>query len=119
VTEKNEDTQECELVRVLADGTPVVRWQRVEREVEIDGIEVGQPPPPLYFEILERRLPRLGRRLRCIVHSVTPAGRARASLKYYGWHDKSGDVWLDLATLLVEQGVARVAPGGAGTGVKP
>jgi len=30
---------------------------------------------------------------------------------YYGWQDKSGDVWLDLASTLLKEGLARVAEG--------
>ena len=88
-----------------------MRWQGIERKIVIDGIALDQPPPPLYFEILERRLPRLRKPLRCVAHSVTAGGHARARLQYYGWHDKSGDVWLDLGMLLVTQGAARAATG--------
>jgi len=39
-------------------------------------------------------------------------GQRSARVSCYGWQDKSGDVWLDLATVLIEEGVARpVQPG--------
>jgi len=50
VTEDPEN-EECELVRVLPGGTLVVRSQGLDREIQIEGIEVREPPPPLYFRI--------------------------------------------------------------------
>ena len=91
--------EECELVRVLSSGTPVIRSQGVEKEIQIYGIEVSDPPPPLYFAIFER-LARQGKPLRCSFQPERGAGRVRARVQYYAWHDKSGPVWADLATLL-------------------
>jgi hypothetical protein len=104
-----EPFEECQFARLLADGTPVVRLHGVEREVEIDGINVPQPPPPLYVELFERGLLRLGKPLRCIIRDRLSTGRIRAKFFYFGWHDKSGDVWLDLALALLDEGVVRVA----------
>lgn len=104
-----EREEDCQFVRLLPDGTPVVRMRGVEREVEIEGIEVPQPPPPLYVELLNERLPRLGKPLRCSVRTELSTGRIRARLLYFGWPDKSGDVWLDLALALLDEGVVRVA----------
>jgi hypothetical protein len=119
MTEDARKRQECELVRVLSDGTPVVRCQGVEQPVEIEGIEVSQPPPPLYFEIFEQRLAHLRKPLRCTFQTDALAGRARVRMEYFAWHDKSGDVWRDVGELLVEQGVARATSAAAETGVKP
>ena len=77
MTQGDAAAETCEIVRVLTDGTLVVRWQGIERKIVIDGIALDQPPPPLYFEILERRLPRLRKPLRCVAHSVTAGGRAQ------------------------------------------
>jgi endonuclease YncB( thermonuclease family) len=104
-----EREEECQFVRLLPDGTLVVRIHGVEREVEIEGIETPEPPSTLYVELLSERLPRLGKPLRLIVRAELPNGRIRAKLLYFGWHDKSGDVWLDLALALLDEGVARVA----------
>ena len=101
--------EECELVRVLPDGTPVLRIGGVEREARVEGVELVQPPPPLYFEMLEKRLPRIGRPLRCVVRGETTGGRVLVRLFYFGWQDKSGDVWVDLAQTLIDEGLARVS----------
>jgi hypothetical protein len=103
--------EECEIVRVMPDGALVVRVGGVERSVEIEGIEVPQPPPPIYFDILRTRLRKLQKPLRCAFHSTAVEGRVRARIEYLAWHDKSGEVWKDLGELLVEQGAARAASG--------
>ena len=104
-----EREEDCWFVRMLPDGRPVVRLQGVERAVEIDGIEIPQPPADLYLEIFDQRLPRLRKPLRCVIRAVSPEGSIRAKLFCYGWHDKSGDVWVDLAHILLDDGLVRVA----------
>jgi hypothetical protein len=106
-----EAEEECWFVRLLPDGSPVVKLRGAEQSVQIHGIEIPQPPPELYVELMTQRLPRLGRPLRCVIRSIGPAGQVSAKLFYYGWQDKSGDVWQDLALALLDQGLARVAPG--------
>jgi endonuclease YncB( thermonuclease family) len=118
VTEKTEQ-EECELVRVRPDGTLVVRSQGVEREIQIGGIELPVPLPPLCFAILER-LARQGKPLRCSFPRRRRKGRVCARVQYYAWHDKSGHVWADLATALREaagvdvRGEGANVPGGKG-----
>jgi hypothetical protein len=92
-----EREETCRFVRLLPDGTPVMLIDGVEREVEIEGVEIPQPPPQSYVELFNERLLRSGRPLRCIVRAELPAGRLRATVLYFGWQDKSGDVWVDLA----------------------
>lgn len=106
-----EREEECWFVRLLPDGRPVVRLRGQEQVVEIDGVEIPQPPPDLYFEIFNERLARLRKPLRCIVRSVSPEGRVHAKLLCFGWHDKSGDVWFDLALVLLDEGLVSVAAG--------
>lgn len=105
-----EREEECQFVRLLPDGTPIMRLQGVEREVEIDGLEIPQPLPNLYVEIFQR-VSRLRKPVRCSIRSVSPTGRVRARMLCYGWQDKSGDVWVDLALVLLDEGLARVAAG--------
>ncbi len=106
-----EDAEDCSFVRLLPDGSPVVRLRGREMIVELQGIEIIQPPPDLYREIFEERLPQTRRPLRCRIHSMLSTGRIRAQLFCFGWQDKSGDVWLDVANVLLKERLARVAPG--------
>jgi Staphylococcal nuclease homologue len=104
-----EQQEECLFVRLLPDGSPVVNLRGTEQRVEIDGIQIPQPPPNLYIEMMTQRLPRLRKPLRCVVRAVRTSGQIQAKLLYYGWQDKSGDVWLDLGLTLVDEGLARVS----------
>jgi hypothetical protein len=101
-------TTNCTFVRLLPDGTVVVRAEGEEWSIQIHGIVVPQPPPAEYFEIFDR-IARAGRPMRCSL--MTESGDRRlAKLFCFGWQDKSGDVWLDMATVLIEEGVARPSP---------
>ena len=100
--------RECEFVRLLPDGRVVVRRHGVEETADVNGIEIVEPTHPLLAAI-GQGLDRGRSRPHCTVHAVAPDGRARVAIRYFGWHDKSGDVWLDLATTLVERGLARPA----------
>lgn len=103
--------EECSFVRLLPNGGLVVRIRGVEQSVEIHGIDIPDPPPALYVEMMVQRIPQLGKPLKCIVHSVHPVGRIHARILCFGWHDKSGDVWVDVASVLLKEGLARVAVG--------
>ena len=103
--------QECRFVRLLPDGTAVVRLGDAEHEIEMEGIRVPQPPSPIYVEIFTERIPLLVKPLRCLVNTELPNGRIRGKLMCFAWNDKSGDVWLDLATVLLDEGVVHVADG--------
>lgn len=98
---------ECEFVRLLPDGTVVVRAGGEEWSIQIDGIEVPQPLSAEYLQIFDR-IAAQGRRMRCTISGELGGGRHLARLSGYGWQDKSGDVWLDVGTLLVEEGAARL-----------
>jgi hypothetical protein len=99
----------CEFARLLPDGAVVVRARGEEWTIQLEGIEVPRPLPAGYLQIFDR-IARLGRPLRCLILGELEGGRRLGRLSYYGWQDKSGDVWLDLATLLVEDGVATRVP---------
>lgn len=101
----------CQFVGLLPDGTPIVRMHGIDQEVEIEGIEIPQLPPPRYIEFMNDRLTRIGKPLHCVVLGLLPGGRVRSKLFYFGWQDKSGDVWLDLALTLIDEGAVRVAAG--------
>jgi hypothetical protein len=102
---------ECEFVRLLPDGAVVLTAGGEEWSIQLHGIEVPQPPPAEYFRIFDR-IARSGRPMRCTPVGGVDPGQRRAQVSCYGWQDKSGDVWLDLATVLVEEGVARPVPPG-------
>jgi hypothetical protein len=105
----HETTTECEFVQVLPDGAVVVRVGAEEWPIQLQGIAVPQPPPPGYFQIFDR-IARSNRSMRCTIMGAIEHGRRPARLSCYGWQDKSGDVWLDVATLLIEEGVAGPTP---------
>ena len=79
--------------------------------VELIGLEILQPPGELYREIFEKRLAGLADPLRCEIEPGKATSRVRGRLLYLAWRDKSGDVWKDVAQLLLEQGLAKTAPG--------
>lgn len=106
-----EEWQECRSLNLHPDGVLVVVLSGSERVLEIVGIKLPASPPPAFFEFLGR-LPGLRKPMRCHVVDYTSVGSVRATVHYFGWQDKSGDVWLDLGTTLIEQGFARPADGG-------
>lgn len=109
----------CHLLGVEPDGSVVLNLDGVRTIIRLLGITVPQPPPPLYMDILTRRITWRHSELRCrTVVASGAAGVPAVRLSYLALKDKSGDVWLDVAELLVEQGAARVAeePGSTGAG---
>jgi len=102
--------ESCRLVRLQSDGQPVVDLSGTPTPGVIDGIEIPQPVPELYREIMTQRINWIDPSLRCAV--VQPRQvPLRLRISYLALKDKSGDIWLDLATLLLEEGAARVASG--------
>jgi endonuclease YncB( thermonuclease family) len=99
---------DCRILRLLDDGTLVVSADDGERAVRIHGVDVPSPPPEGYGQILER-LSASARALRCTPPTAQSGDTAK--LYYFGWQDKSGDVWLDLAATLLEEGLVRVGNG--------
>jgi len=98
---------ECRILRLLDDGTPVVELGDASRALSLHGVVVPVPPPEGYVRIMTDRLGAPGRRLRCEPAAVASPGSAQ--FFYLAWQDKSGDVWLDLAQTLLEEGLVRVA----------
>ena len=102
---------DCRFELLLPDGSPVVRCGTEEMVVELVGLEIPQPPTESYREIFEERLARLPDPLHCEIESATAPGRIRGRLFYLAWRDKSGDVWKDVAQLLLEQGLVKTSSG--------
>jgi hypothetical protein len=79
-----------------------------EHEIELDGVEPLRPPTP---DSLRAAGPHRGDRAAapCTIVRELERGRLRARVRVrcFAWHDKSGDVWVDLSELLVDEGVAR------------
>lgn len=99
---------ECWLISVQPDGMPLVKLRGKNRVVQLVGITVPQPVSDAYLEVLQR-VQQANRTLYCISMADDQEGVLRAKLLYYGWHDKTGDVWQDLALLLIDEGVVEVA----------
>ena len=106
-----ERARECSVIRVLLDGSLLLKLDDKEQAVYLHGIEIPKPPPQEYFDWFAQRLPRIRGPLRCVFRGSTETGQMKAQLFYFAWQDKSGDVWLDLALALLSQGLAKVAPG--------
>jgi hypothetical protein len=101
---------ECVLIGLEPDGTPILLTPFGKRRLPLHGLEIPQPPPDLYVQILTARIPRLPRPPRYVVRRL-PTGGESVQLFVHGWQDKSGEVWQDIAPVLLQQGVARVADG--------
>jgi hypothetical protein len=99
--------EDAKLVRVLADGVLVLLLDGKKCEADLFGARLPQPPPERYFELLQERLARLRQPLRCARKGKSKGGRLQVSLWFYGWQDKSGDVWIELVPFLAEQGLLR------------
>jgi hypothetical protein len=105
-------TEDCSFERLLPDGSPVIRVGGKEVVLELRGLEIIQPIEDRYHEIFEVVLPRTKRSLRCELESMPERkDHARGRLLYFGWQDKSGDVWVDVAQLLLQRGLATLASG--------
>jgi hypothetical protein len=96
-------------LHLQSDGSLIVEIDGTPRELQVFGVVVPQAPPPLYMDIVGKRIQQQLKPLRCDVRAVGPDGRWRARIAYFAWQDKSGDVWESLALTLLDQGVVRVS----------
>ena len=110
IEQQHAEWQECQPLSVAPDGALVVNLGGLKQELELTGIELIRPSPAAYFELVSR-LHSLPKAMRCRVVGRTQTDRVRAEVLYFAWQDKSGDVWINLATTLVEQGLARPVEG--------
>jgi hypothetical protein len=108
-TQKRGD--ECPFVKLRPDGRPVVKLRGKEFTVNLEGVEIQQPPAQEYVEYMAR-VPKLWEPTRCVVRALSLGRREmRGEILVFGWQDKSGDVWLDLGEVLLERGFARARRG--------
>jgi hypothetical protein len=102
----------CRIEAVHDDGTLELAWvaSGERSHARLQGVRPVQPLPPLYREILVDRVgslefaPRAERRGR-------DGDSVLVNVHVFAWHDKSGDVWRDIALALLKEGVATVEPG--------
>jgi hypothetical protein len=98
------ESGECAIASVMPDASLVLEQKGRRHPARIHGIDVPQPPPSLYTEIVGERVGGAPSPLRCdVVRSGVPAA---VRVHYLAWHDKSGEVWRDLAVTLLGQGLA-------------
>jgi endonuclease YncB( thermonuclease family) len=95
-------SEPCRIERVLADGRIELRLAGRTAAARLVGVDVLADARANVLEVIgrTRRPPRCELR-----------ARDELVVDVFGWQDKSGDVWEDLATVLVDMGLATVAPG--------
>jgi hypothetical protein len=103
--------EECRLAAVEPDGALVLHCPSGRRVVELHGLQVAQPVPAEYLRIVQKKDVR-EMPLRIRVRGRSQSGREQVQAFVFGWQDKSGDVWVDLARVLIEAGAAGVADEG-------
>ncbi len=100
-------TDRCRLLGLEPDGRLAIDLDGRRTIVALYGIAVPQPPTPLYHEILTERINWASLDLHCT--ALLTGAPPRVRLSYLAARDKSGDIWLDVAELLVEEGAVRVS----------
>jgi hypothetical protein len=103
--------EECTFICLLPDGSLLMELSGTERSMKIHGVDIPKPPSEVYVDMMTNRIHKLRKALRCRQQPADADGQIRASISYYGWQDKSGEVWLDLGRTLLEEGLARVSAG--------
>lgn len=99
----------CVFVRAEADGRVVVRRGQTEETDLVFGVDLVTPLPANYAEFVARRLGNARKPLQCTARGPDAEGRPRATFVYYAMQDKSGDIWIDLATDLLDAGMATLS----------
>jgi hypothetical protein len=89
--------QDCRFIRVAPDGSVVLELRGAELDAVIEGLPAREEVPDEHLDALSRLA---GRPLKVVETGRTRAGRARVRLRYLAWHDKSGEVWRDVADVL-------------------
>jgi hypothetical protein len=89
--------RDCRLIRVAPDGSLVLELPGSELHAVIEGLSTTDEVPDEHFDALSRLA---GLPLKVVETGRTRAGCARVRLRYLAWHDKSGEVWRDVADVL-------------------
>lgn len=106
------DATPCRVVAVEDRGSLCIRTGDGRETVKLYGVELAEPLSTVCRAILTTRLADLPEAPRCRLRPFPgPHGQERrAQIFVLAWKDKSGDVWMELSHLLLEQGCAVVAP---------
>jgi hypothetical protein len=100
---------DCKILKILADGSLLTSLNGSVDTTFIFGLALPKPLPANYQELITWVFQKSRKPCYCIVKSMPKNGKALIQVFYFGWQDKSGDVWIDLANTLLEEGVAIVA----------
>jgi len=100
---------DCKILKILADGSLLTSLNGSVDTAFIFGLALPKPLPANYQELITRAFQKSRKPCDCIIKSSSKNGRALIQIFYYGLQDKSGDVWIDLANTLLEEGAAIVA----------
>jgi hypothetical protein len=104
-----EKALECKVVELTTAGEFRITIGDRTRDVRLRGVVVPAEAASGVNTLIER-LDRPPTGVRCTVAAADAGAAPPATIEYLAWHDKSGDVWKDLAATLLEQGLARVVP---------
>ena len=102
----------CRIDAVRDDGTLELTLLASDEKIHaaLEGIRAVQPLPALYREILVERA-GAGETPPLVERRGASGDAVVVNLQAFGWRDKSGDVWLDVAAALLGRGLATIAPG--------
>jgi len=102
---------ECQPIEVTSGGEVRFDVQGTTRNLMLRGVIIA-PDAASAVNWLFDRIRRNGIAMRCTLPpDSTIAPESSATVEYMAWRDKSGDVWQDLGLSLIDEGLARVAPG--------
>jgi hypothetical protein len=106
------EPMDCQIADVLDDGRVVVRIAGEDRTTTLNGVVVPSEVRQAVIDMLQRLDAAMRPPLRCVVDPpADESSLPRVRISYLAWRDKSGDVWEDLATSLLDRGLARVDDG--------
>jgi hypothetical protein len=101
---------ECELLKLLPDGSIVIKLNDLEKTVKIFGVELNDSIQPMYTQIITYLFKPI-KPCKYIIKSKKTGDELFVKIIYFGWQDKSGDVWIDLAETLLSKGLVKVSAG--------
>ena len=83
----------------------------IEKTINILGVVLNDTTQKLYTEKITELFKEPRKPCKCILKSQENNDKLFVKILYLGWQDKSGDVWIDLATTLLHEGIVKVADG--------